>query len=596
MSLKTRGSGFTTRGSGGGGSITVNDHTGEAVSTGVRTLQWNTLDKYGFTATVDPDDPTKVLIGDAPVFADKLQWSNTPTVLARVSESDPLEADAFDDGGFANTNQPTTNDSTPSFTSSIGRGFGADASLKVIIKHSDTVVEDTTFTCNGNGNQTTNGVNVNIANYESDGDGSAFKGRFTVTTDLLQYLTPAQSGKFNVTLTFTEQKWGESVTLNQTFFYDNSSTTPIITGSPSVIEHPLSANRVTKFLSGIQYFTTGNPFQVEVPNINDHNDDTSHPTASLSLESGDFGITPYASSPWVNNANWSKLGNQDTSQDFVYNEDRAIDINNFRHVGSAKIITNIRDSFNTSSNVDTNSLEVCIDTVNRPSTDLVEYFDSENKRLSNNDLTSSWDSEDYCSDGDMVVFGGRAYQGSDLPTITRSVQGSLGSVTSLSTFLPSERVDGSARLNPNYKSFSSNGVFWRKFIPANTTASYAGMTMNILTNGSLSSKLSSGDIKIFIWKLGSIDTSSPNLILPTSYDPDNPSTSLSNSLWGYSNYDFGAFDEGVSQTAAGSGIVTNIAGNLVSMTFSGYNVVSGVLVRLEVKKGTYLEEVSVSFI
>ena len=240
-------------------------------------------------------------------------------------------------------------------------------------------------------------------------------------------------------------------------------------------------------------------------------------------------------------------------------------------------------------------MKVAIDTVVRPSTDTVEYFDEENKRLAKSDLSSAWNSQTYCTDGDMVFYGGRGYHGSDLPRILRNVSGALGTKGSLTRTLPNETIAGISRQNPNYSGFLKTAILWRKFLAPNTTTSYSTMSMNISTNGTLATKLSNGDINIYVWKLDSIDPASVNLILPTTHSNTNQSASLTNSLWGHSPYDFGTFDDGASQTAAGSGMSTNIASNLLTLTFGDYAVKQGVLVRIDIKKGTYLEEVSVNF-
>lgn len=595
MSIPKRGSGVPPRGSSsGGGKITVNDHTGESISTGVKTIQWNTLDKYGFTATVDPDDPTKVLIGDAPVFADKIVFSPPPLTQVRVSESDPNEPDSFSDGGWANSVQLATANSMPWFNSTIGRGFGEDARLRVVVQWDNNQVDDQTFVCSTNGGTTVNGITVVIANLEPDGDGSADKARINVNIDLTSYQPYPQSGKFTVGFQFLEHKWAETVTFSQSFFYDRTPTSPVITGNPSVREHDTPSERITKFLSGIQYYTLGSKFTIEVPDMDNMNDDTSHPSAGLIVDPSDLGITSYTSSPWNAPLVWNNVGNLDTSQDFNYVEDKIIDINNYRHIGNAIVDTSVQDSFQVSSVSPTNTYKVAIDTVSNPSTDLVEYFDEENKRLQS-DYSTVWDSERYLIDGECAVYGGSLYHPADLPRILQNTVGVVGTAGSLSTTLPNERVDGTSRQNPNYTGFNRRSVFFRNFLTGNST-SYSSVNMNVLTNGDLASQLSSGDLKIYIWKLDSVDQASPNIILPPSYNPTSPNSSLTNSIWGHSSYNFAAYDDGVAQTAATSGCLVTQTGNLLNLTMGGYNLLNGILVRFDLAKGVRLDEVSVSFV
>lgn len=585
-------------GGGDGGSITVGniDGTDETIlSTNIKKILWGTL-PLGFQANPHPDEEGTIVIGVPAVFEPKLSWSNIANTQVRVAESDPNEPDKFDDGTWSNTVLNATLDSTPTWNSTLGRGLGPNSALIVIVRHANNSGVEHNFVAAGNGSTKIEGTTVTVTNYAEDGDGSAWKGNIAITVDLNHYTGGNDvSGTFQIGWYFTEHKFGETVSFAEAFFYDKNPSTPIIAGSPTVREHDTPSERVIKYLSGIGYYTTGSKFTIETPMINDHNDDTSHPTASLSIDSSNFGIAPYTSSPWGgDSASWSNVSNLDSAQGFDYGVDKSVDVNNFRHIGSALVGNVVRDSWNDSANVNSNTLKVCIDTVSKPSTQSVEYFDAENYRL-DSDYNTAWDSSTYCVDGEAIVFGGSLYHGADLPRITENVSGALGSLGSLATFLPNETTAGISRGQPNYSTHTRDAVFFRKFLTGNVTA-YPTMSMNILCNGDLGAKLVNGDIKIYVWKLGSIDPTSPNLILPVAYNPTNQGLSLSNSLWGHATYDFGTFDEGVSQTAAGSGMVVNRVGSILTLTFSGYNVTTGVLVRFQIKKGTRLDEVSVNFL
>lgn len=171
MGIKIRSGGIPLRGGGGGGgSISVEDHTGESISSAVRTLSWQTLDQFGFTATVDPDDETRVIIGTAPEFVDPISWSSSQTVDVRVSESDAGEVDTYLTNGWEGTvKKGSTADIQ--FNSTIGRGFDPESSLNVKTYHNGVLVDDITKVCGANGSQTEGNVTVTVSNYEADGDG-----------------------------------------------------------------------------------------------------------------------------------------------------------------------------------------------------------------------------------------------------------------------------------------------------------------------------------------------------------------------------------------------------------------------------------------
>lgn len=601
MAIPKRGAGVPPRGSGGsGGEITVGTTDGtedNILSPSVKEIYWNT-EQFGFTATVDPEDEGRVIIGVPAVFEPKVVFSNTATSSARVSVSDINEPDTFDDGGWANSVHPSINSPAPTFTSTLGRGFGADATLKVVVKHSDNLLDDQTFSCNSNGSTNVNGITSTVSNYAEDGDGSAYKGRLSVSVNLMSYLPYTQSGKFTISLQFTEHKWGSVINLSQTFFYDKNTDTPVISGSPAVNEHVTPSERIIKYLSGIGYYTTGSKFTVEVPSIDNHNNDTSHPSASLAIDPSSFGINPFTTSPWGGDlTSWTGVGLEDTSQGFTYTRDKVIDVANYRHVGDATVGNVVRDTWNAASNKNSNILKVCIDTVVNPSTNTVEYFDEENKRLGY-DYASIWDSKAYCVDGDSIMFGGSLYHGSDLPLITKNVLGSLSTTGNLNPYLPDQEVDGTPRFNPNYTPFNNEySTFIRKFTPPSLTSTYSSFTVNILTNQALEGLLKSGDLKVHIWKSGSVNPSSPNTTYPPTFNPDNLSGSEAGSIWlhGNSNYNFGTFTDGSVQDNSNATCRTKITGSLVEATFGGNDLLGEVLVVVSFKKGVRLDEMAFTF-
>ncbi|BAV81237.1 hypothetical protein [Vibrio phage VCPH] len=580
-------------GGGGGGEITVNDHTGEAISTGVATLEWQTLDKLGFTAVVDATDPSKVIIGEAPEFLDAVVWSSAQTTDVRVSVSDIAEADKFETQGWENTTvKGAISDYV--YRTTVGRGFGPESSLVVKTYYDGDLVDDETFTASANGTTTQGNVSVQVSDYGPDGDGSVFKGKFTVVIDADGLIGSSDSGPTRVEIEFTEQKWAGRESINQNVFRDKNPATPRIDGDKLIDEPTDAADMVLKYISGIGYFTLSSPFDISVADIMDHNEDTSKPKDSLEFDSGAFGISDYASSPWTAATKWGNVSNLDTAQNLTYDERKEIDITNFRHVGDAKLGITVSDSWNDATEVFSNTLRVCIDTVSNPSTDLIEYFDEENKRLQG-DYTTAWDSTRYCADGEAIFFGGKCYHGADLPRILENVEGTIGTGGSLSSTLPDREVNGNPRQNPNYAVHVKPAVHFREFITPDA-ASYAVFTMNITTNGDLQAQLDSGDLKIYIWKLDCIDITTPNIILPNAYNTANPTDSLANSIWAHEAYDFANFDDGATPNAAGSGCRANLTGNLLEVTTGGFSLLGGVLVRFEQAPGVVIEEVSVDFI
>ncbi|BAV80918.1 hypothetical protein [Vibrio phage RYC] len=595
MSIKTRGGGIPLRGGGGsGGSITIGVTDNESeneLSNSVRKIIWATED-LGFSATLHPDDENTIVIGNPPQFLDPIVWTSLQSVQVRVSEPDLLESDAYLTNGWDNTTK-TGATGVFTFTSTLGRGFGDDAVLTVKTYHDGVIVDDVTFPCNTGGGQVSGNVAININNYTSDGDGSAFAARFNVNIDSEGLIGNDNSGACRVEISFREHKWGESRNISQDIFKDKNPATPFIDGDVVIAQAPVHADRVIKYLSGIGYFTTDSDFVFTIDNIRNHNEDTSRPQGSVSFDNSNYGITDYDTSPWTDPSDFTNVSNFDTSQDIDYQRTNSINVPNFRHCDNALITSIVRDSWNNAPSENSNTERVLIDTVSNPSTTTVEYYDEENQRLSNDYLTA-WDSEVVCVDGESIFFGGSAYHGSDLPRINENTVSALGSIGSLTSYLPDEKTDGTARANPNYSNFTAPAVHFRRFLTPDSS-SYPAVNMNIQTNGDLGTQLADGSLKIYIWKINSIDSTTPNIILPPTHVTTNPDDSLVGSIWGHAGYNFANYDDGATQTASTSGCLVTRTGNLLNLTMGGFSLLEGILVRFEHTQGVRIDEVSVTF-
>lgn len=599
MSIPKRGSGIPPRGSSTGGAagsivVGVEDTTeGNVLSSNVSRIIWDT-EELGFTASVHPDDPNIIVIGAPPQFEPPLTWTNIANTQARVAESDPNEPDPFIDL-LANTVVNSTNNNNPTWVSTLGRGLGPTSQLTVFVDYDGVEIDRQVFNPLSNGTTTLGNVSLTVSDFEPDGDGTSFQGRLAISVAIDGVTGDDISANIQVSWVFREQNLGGVINFFEDIFYDKNSNTPTITGGTSVREHDTPASRVTKFLSGIQYYTTGSLFTLEALGIDNHNNDTSHPDASLLVNPELFAISPYTSSPWVQVGSWNNISNLDSAQGFNYTEDVAVNVANYRHMGNSFVGNIVRDSWNAQPSVDSNILNVAIDTVDNPSTQLIEFFDSENMRLEG-DYTTVWDSTVHRQSGHAVVFGGGLYHGADLPTINENVIGGLGSMGgNTSPFLPDETTAGIPVTNPDYSGHNTDAVFFRQFIPTDVSRSYPSMTFDIVSSGGIANDLASGAIKIYIWKLGSIDPQSPNLTLPPAYLPNFPLLSRVNSIWAHEDFDFGNFDDGATQSAATSGALTNITGNTITTSFGASSAIGGVLVRIEVQQGTFIEQISASF-
>ncbi len=599
MSIKTRSGNITTRGGGGGGggSVTVNDHTGNAISTNVKTIEWQTNDTFGFSVTVDPNDPSKVIVGDPPVFLGPVSWSNHANTSVRVAESDQSEPDSFPNLGWEGTVHTATKTSNIVWLSTTGRGLGDDSLLSVKAYKDDVLLAEHSIVCNSaqtNTDPETGIISLQVSNYQSDGDGSAFSGKVGWTFNVVGDGNNA-SGKIRIEASFLEHKWGVTRTFSEEFFYESTDSSPELNGVADVQVGAIG-DQVHKYLSGIRYFTTGSTFPISLTGIDNHNNDSSHPSASLEMDTSSLGITDHTTSPWGGDAgNWSDVTELDTVQGLGYaNPTLAINMPNFRHVGAITVSSTVKDSWSSSDPQDYNTFNVFIDTHTRLSTETTEYFDVENMRL-NRDYSGNWDSKAHLQIGDAAFFGGHLMQASNIPLIHENDQKILSSLGDPATYLPDRDDSDNLAPNPEYRLDGRDGVFFRSF-PA--VGEHAGGSVTIDTNiTSLEQGLKLGLIKIFMWKYGSINPTTPNLILPPPFDHLDYEASREGSIWLHGNnpFNFGTFEDGGTQTNSAATCRTSVVGNTANFSFGGNDSTAGVLMRIEVERNYTINQVDVAY-
>ncbi len=587
----------TTGGGGGGGSVTVNDHTGNPISTSVRTIEWQTNDTFGFSVTVDPTDPSKVIVGDPPVFLGPVSWSNHASTSVRVAESDPVEVDSFPNLGWEGTVHTATKTSNISWLSTTGRGLGDDSLLSVKAFKDDVLLAEHAIVCNSaqtDADPETGFISLQVVGYSPDGDGSAFSGKVGWTFNVVGDGNTA-SGKIRVEASFLEHKWGVTRTFSEEFFYESTNSTPELNGVAD-LQIGATADQVHKYISGIRYFTTGTTFPISLTGIDNHNNDSSRPSDSLVMDTSSLGSSDHNTSPWGGDAaNWSGVTELDTVQGLGYsNNALPINMPNFRHVGVTTVSSTIRDSWNASSAQDYNTFNVFIDTHSNPSTATTEYFDEENMRL-NRDYTAGWDSVSHLQEGDAAFFGGNLVQASDIHTISENTPQALGSVVDPQDYFPNRNAMDNLAPNPDYSSDTLDSVFLRNF-PA--SGEHAGGSVTIDSNlPNLEQGLKTGLIKVFMWKYGSINPVSANLNMPPPYDHLNSSASLVNSIWLHGNnpFNFGTFEDGAGQTNSAATCRTSVAGNTINFSFGGNDSTLGVMMRVEIQKGYTVNQIDVAY-
>lgn len=330
-------------------------------------------------------------------------------------------------------------------------------------------------------------------------------------------------------------------------FFDTNDTTPSIGGTTSIVEYD-PVNIITKYISGVQYYTTGSIFQVETTDILNVNDNTQGFSQSIvynfRIKSEGYGLPGIESGGFTSSGEpngdltlrtWDPLygtftgwSNQHdlASIDYI-RSDWEITSTTYRYRGvGGKAESQVYDPWGESIINSSPTSSILIDCVEDESTDLVEYFDGESKRLRRvyDELSGGytyieWDSTVELSTvtssvtistrtkNDALVMGGSLVR-ADKFTLT-DPDGTIQK--DLTDFKPSKTEN-----NPDYTSLYEESIYHRRFYIDNdnaissfsmTVEGYFGSSVN------LEEALENEQLKIYVQKVNSaspLHQSGPN--------------------------------------------------------------------------------------
>ena len=517
-----------------------------------------------------------------PAFAS--HWNTTDgTTAGTVSESisrstaristPTSEANPFSTGGWADSNQSASLNTTVTFTTVTGQavtGFGGNASFTVTVydANGSSVLETyTTPSLTGNGTNTSGSgfIAVTLSSYAADT--TRFKAVPSITVQINNILTAnsRSGGRYHVLCTMTADTGTDSGTYpySQTaVFLDTNPTTPSIGGTTTVTE--TGGSVTTKHLSGVEYYTTGSRFTINVTDIDQLNRNTARTSNNLSITATNYGISTLNQSPFgTGSSNFSGYTNGYNQDNVVYqNTSASISSSNFRYRGTgASVSATSRDSWASGSTVSSSNSSILVDTYGTTSTDLAESFDDENRRQTSNyntgNTAGNWTSTNALSSGEALVMGGQ------LLVPNQSTLTTGGSNSNWSSYTPA--VGGA---NPNYSALGAPASYYRTIVDS-TGLNRASFT--IVFTGSFVSNattdLLNQHIKIFIRRRASANggNSGYNTAYPL--------------LVHGALYNFASFDDGVTN---GQIREASSSGNTVNCTFGGFTCETGFFIEIQI--------------
>jgi hypothetical protein len=331
---------------------------------------------------------------------------------------------------------------------------------------------------------TANGITITISAIGPMSD--KYKARLDVDVDLTSIIP--NSGRYTIVITHTSG--GVDYVKSQELFFDAQSNTSMLSGV-SITEN--NANRITKYLSGVQYYDIGSPFTVDISDI-DYLNGESYPNDQVNIVAPMLGVPALNLGPTGASThdltNWDE--NWNDMDDTYHNDSWSIVAANYCFIGDGVATAHTIDWTN-GANINSNSYPVLINTWTQQSDELSEYFIDEAFRLES-DFATAFDSTQ-----ELGAYDGGVH--------AQQICGKL-KVPSTSTVTNGNNPDFSTRnplSNPDYTSVNGN-EYYRRFTDV-TNQVRTSFTMDI--QGFTLSDIENCRVEIWIFIPGVMATPCP---------------------------------------------------------------------------------------
>jgi len=291
----------------------------------------------------------------------------------------------------------------------------------------------------GNTSASQDGVTVSITNWDVSSD--KYQAKISVSYDLSSIIP--DSGRFSIKISHIQTN-ATYIKSQNDLFYDSEPNTASLTGV-HIVE---SAARITRYLSGVQYYDLNSPFTVDIDDIDNLNG-TSYPTIQTEVFGAEFGL-PQLNLQGSDLTDWTN--DWDDIDDSYHNEDWKITAVNYRYIGDEANISARTEDWSAGALVNSDNMKILIDTWGPQSSELEEYFTDENFRMMS-DYATPWDSTQ-----DL-----RTYDGGN--TGVQVIGGVIKVPSTLSTTNNNNAdfSDYNPLSNPDYSSSDGN-TYYREFI------------------------------------------------------------------------------------------------------------------------------------
>ena len=371
---------------GGGGSITIQDE-GVNVDTNVTIINFKGADviaKPG-TGRVDVYIPTPSYASHFNTTDGSTNGTVNPITTTNRNVSGPtVEGTPFKIGGWvAGSSHACINNGTLNFltTGAIGIINNVSTTFNVRVLDADgvTVLAQNTETLIGNNVNNANNITITVTGFVVDTD--QFRANLAISINLTAILP--NGGRFSVAMSHIDGTDGTFTFTQNDVFYDTNSIAMAMT-NPTIAE--TFGNVLTRRISGVEYYTTGSQFTVNVADIDNTNKD-SYPAVIMDLTSTTYGMSALAVAPASLTA-WTNA--HDNINASYQRTDWSVSALQYCFIGNGFVSGNTKDWANGANQTNPTS-PICVNTYTDNATAIYEDFRLESRRL-RSDLATSWDS------------------------------------------------------------------------------------------------------------------------------------------------------------------------------------------------------------
>lgn len=369
----------------------------------------------------------------------------------RYVASPTIEGTPYKIGGWVGgTQHACTNSGAWNYTAAGACSFkDLTTTIEAILYDADgttPLATHTTAAITGNIDVTVNNIRIRVTGWAPEV--SRYKGLVTVDYTTSAILVPG--GRCSIKITHHNAGTDYTKTQNDIFYDPNTNPATLAGGATTITS--TGGFVVTKFISGVEYFTTGSQFTLNVSDIDYINMD-SYPNVVLDASGSEYGLSTLnlgtgSLTGWANF--WDNVNSSYTNTAWTITAVNFFSLSTTANV-SARVEDWIAGLYQNSADAN-----VAIETHNTASTRLNEYFYDESWRCSSTGNFDLPNQKGWTSSNDLTASDACFYNG-----------GVERNVTNFQIYNPSPLSQ------PNYTGQSATVYLWRQFDHDGTASSSA---------------------------------------------------------------------------------------------------------------------------